>query len=402
MKTKIRDRKWCSVDAHKIINANPELNWVNVYHFKRFVIDRYRVHKRKDISNLPAPWTKNPVIKEFKFTNVRREHDRQTRYLIDNITHNPELTLEDKIVNTFLFRSWNNWSTLKDFGFPYPSKRLYDPKLKEKVRPRYKKLSKAEPDRLWYNNAYNQGGTKHAWKFPAGDGYQRAYKESEAKKYSDWEADIPLRPFHVGVWLGQQNIVDKLLKAKDQQEAFDIIKSVRGFADFLAYQVFVDLTYIEDFPFSENEFVIAGPGCKRGLDYIFKDRDGMSYEECIFWLRDHINADIIQDYTLPGLEYSIFNCDELAKVEDRHEIRRVVYEPIKLFNDLPEYDRCMNVMSIENCMCELSKYIRAVEGTGRPRNKYKPTIEPTIEPTDIDRYPGETEDILKKIREAGE
>lgn len=364
MKTKTKDTLYCGVRSDVILGAEPTLDWDSVYHFKTFMIDRYMIHKQKDIKGLPAPWTKNPILQEYKFTNVRREHDKQTKYLLDNITHNPELTLEDKIVNSFLFRSWNNWATLKDFGFPYPVKKLYNKKLKERVRPRYKQLQQANPDRLWYNNAYNQGGTKHAWKFPVGDGYQRAYKESEAKKYPNWEPDIPLRPFHVGVWLGEQKIVERLLKAKNQQEAFEIIKSVRGFADFLAYQVFVDLTYIEEFPFSENEFTIAGPGCKKGLDYIFKDRDGMTYEECIFWLRNNINAGI-----------QIFDADKLYDLELEKRYPNREYNPKRLFNDLPEYDRCMNVMSLENCMCELSKYIRTVRGEGRPRNHYKPTKE---------------------------
>lgn len=365
MKTKKKDKLYCGVRQEVIENAVPLINWESVYYFKQFMIDRYRVHKRKDVKGLPAPWTKNPVIQEYKFTNVRREHDRQTRYLIENISTNKELTLEDKIVNSFLFRAWNNWDTLKAFGFPYGAEELYSPDLKNSVRATYKKLTQADTKRLWYNNAYNQGGTKHAWKFPAGDGYQRAYKESEAKKYKDWEPDIPLRPFHVGVWLGQQRIAERLLKAKDQQEAFEIIKDIRGFADFLAYQVFVDLTYIKEFPFSENEFVITGPGCKRGLDHIFIDKDGMTYEECIFWLRDHING---------GFEggYSLFNNDELSDWAIEHNKPNKKYDPEKLFSDLPEYDRCTNVMSIENCMCELSKYIKAVKGTGRPRNKYKP------------------------------
>lgn len=364
MKTKKKDKLYCGVDEKKILAAKPILNWESIYYFKQFVMDRYRIHKRKDVKGLPAPWTKNPIFQEFKFTNVRREHDRQTRYLITHITQDPDLTLEDKIVNSFMFRSWNNWATLESFGFPYPAKKLYSEKLKERLRPTYKKLQQDNPDRLWYNNAYNQGGTKHAWKFPAGDGYQRAYKESEAKKYPDWEEDIPLRPFHVGVWLGKQHIVKKLLKSKNQQEAFEVIKSVRGFADFLAYQVFVDLTYIEEFPFSENEFVIAGPGCKRGLDHIFIDKGGMTYEECIFWLRDKINSTRLAD--------SLFNDDELEDWCRFQQRVNPVYDPRLLFNDLPGYDRCMNVMSIENCMCELSKYIKAVKETGRPRNKYKP------------------------------
>ena len=370
MKTKKRDEKYCGVRQSIIENADPTINWENVYNFKTFVIDRYRIHKRKAVRELPAPWTKNPILKEFKFTNVRREHDRQTRYLINNITNNPDLTLEDKIVNSFLFRSWNNWSTLADFDFPYPAQKLYQPELKNQIRAKYLRLNREDPNRLWYSNAYNQGGTKCAWKFADANKKSRPYKfgndlELGDDKYEDYEHDIPLRPFHVGVWLGEDKVVERLLKAHNQQEAFDIIRSVRGFAEFLAYQVFVDLTYIKDFPFSENEFVVAGPGCKRGLDSIFIDKDGMTYEECIFWLRNHING---------GFEggYSLFNNAELDDWCEANNKPIVEYNPNKLFQDLPEYDRCMNVMSIENCMCELSKYVKAVNGTGRPRCRYTP------------------------------
>lgn len=345
MKTKKQDTLYCGVDRSKIKRSNPHIDTDVFIEFVKMIRDRYRIHKRKDVQGKPKPWTKNSIMQQYKFTNVRREHDKQTRYLIENVTNNPDLSLEDKIVNTFMFRAWNNWDTFRDLGLPADAQRLYSPSLKEIIRPRYKRLSTDAPGRLWFSSAYNQGGTKHAWKFPAGDGYQRAYKESEAKKYSDWEPDIPLRPFHVGVWLGQQSIVKKLLNAQDQKECFDIIKSVRGFADFLAYQVFVDLTYIREFPFSENEFVIAGPGCKKGMNLLFKDRAGLTYEECLFWLRDNWD-NLIEKFDIP------WNAD-------------------KLFSDLPEYDRCMNVMSLENCFCEFSKYMRALHGTGRPRVKYE-------------------------------
>lgn len=344
MRDKGQDVPYCGVRKDKIQSASPTLNWENMYHFKRFVKDRYRVHKRKDVRGLPAPWTNNPVIKEFKFTNVRREHDRQTRYLIENIVNNDSLTLEDKIVNCFMFRAWNNWDTLRDFGFPYSARELYKSSLKEKVRPMYLKLVSEDPGRLWWSNAFIQGGVKMAWTYPEMD--LSKVKEEGVQG----ETTIDLRPFHIGPWLKKMNTVDRLLKAKDQQECYNIIKEIKGYSDFLAYQVFVDLTYIPEFPFSENEFVVAGPGCKRGLDLIFECKDGMTYEECMFWLRDAIN------------ERDLFNSSRICGS---------VYEPEKLFSDLPKYDRKMNVMSIENCMCELSKYVKAVTGTGRPRNKYK-------------------------------
>lgn len=350
MKDKVRDAVYCGVRENIISSANPIINWENMYHFKKFVVDRYRIHKKKDVRVLPPPWTHNEILQEFKFTNVRREHDRQTRYLIENIVKSPVLTLEDKIVNCFMFRAWNNWDTLHVLGFPYSAKDLYKSDLKEKVRPLYESVQNSDPGRLWWSNAFIQGGVKMAWTYPEMD-------LSVVKEHGiEGEDTIDLRPFHIGPWLKELNIVKRLLNAIDQQDCYNIIKEVKGFSDFLAYQVFVDLTYIPEFPFSENEFVVAGPGCKRGLDLIFEDKDEMTYEECIFWLRDNIN-----------LEDSIFNSEQMMEMDGGYPF----YEPKKLFSDLPKHDRKMNVMSLENCMCELSKYVKAVEGTGRPRNKYR-------------------------------
>lgn len=350
MRTKERDEPYCGVDECKIQGAIPGIDTDMFRELVKMVKDRYRIHKRKDVKKLPKPWTTNPIMQQYKFTNVRREHDRQTRYLLDNITNNLELSLEDKIVNTFLFRAWNNWSTLLNFGFPYTAQEIYQPELKEAIRPIYVQLCGGDSGHKWFSSAYNQGGTKQAWKFADADKRKVSYKFGDDKKlghdqYYDYEPDIPLRPFHVGVWLGRQGIVQNLLKSKNQLEAFEVIKSVRGFADFLAYQVFVDLTYIPEFPFSENEFTIAGPGCRKGLDLLFLDRAGLTYEECLFWLRDSWE-------TL---------CGDL----------QIPWDADMLFSDLPEYDRCMNVMSLENCFCEFSKYMRAKTGQGRPKVRYQ-------------------------------
>lgn len=352
MKTKQRDTRYCGVDRKRIASAKPTISTVSLVYFREFITERYKIHVKKDVLKLEKPWTENCILQKYKFTNVRREHDRQSRELIRRVSTNPKLSLEEKIANTFLFRAWNNADTFDTFGGPWKLNVIYDPLTKESARAIYREAMQEDPKRLWFSSAYNQGGTKSAWKFPAGDGYERAYKESEARKYPDWEPDIPLRVFHVGVWLGRDKVIQRILASKNQERCFEVIKSVRGFADFLAYQVFVDLTYIEEFPFSENEFVIAGPGCKRGMDTLFIDRDGMTYEECLFWLRDKFNK------LMSWLEKK-GNWPE----DDP-------WDPNELFMDLEPHDACMNVMSLENCFCEFSKYIKAFDGVGRPRVRY--------------------------------
>lgn len=341
MRTKEKDERYCGVNFHRIQVTVPVIKENEFYEFVKMIKDRYRIHKRKDVMKLPKPWTKNPIMQQYKFTNVRREHDRQSKYLIDNIVNNPKLTLEDKIVNCFMFRAWNNWDTFRDFRLPADAQTLYNPSHKESIRPIYKRLSEDSSDRLWWSSAYNQGGFKMVWGYP--DGTARSlYERAGATRHH--EQDIPLRPFHIAPYLNKHHIVDKILVCECQRDVFEVIKTVPGYADFMAYQVFVDLTYIPEFPFSENEFTVAGPGCKRGIDLLFADKNGLTYEECLFWLRDNWNTLV--------------------------EFFHIKWDPDKLFSDLPKYDRKMNVMSLENCFCEFSKYMRALNGTGRPRVKY--------------------------------
>lgn len=340
MRTKPRDKLYCGVNRISIRVANPKYNLENMRRFYDFVTERYKIHIRKDVLHKEAPWTNDGVLQQYKFCNVRREHDRQSQYLIKNISTNPDLALIDKVINTFYFRAWNNWDTMRDFGGPWSAYDLYNTaKMKHLVRPIYRSLLEKDPERKWWSSAYNQGGTKQAWR----------YADLHSWGKCCIEQDIPLRVFHIGYWLEQHDTFNRLMNASNQKAAFEIIKEIQGFSDFLAYQVFVDLTYIKEFPFSENEFVVAGPGCKKGLDYLFDDYDGMSSEEALFWLRDNIDH-IFSKIMAPDGQY---------------------WDPRELFIDLPEYDRYLNIMSLENCMCELSKYIRTIEGTGRPRVKYK-------------------------------
>lgn len=349
MQTKRRDVPMCGIHEN-LLRAKPVLHTDNFLTFVDYIQERYLIHLKKDVMDKPKPWTDDEILLNYKFTNVRREHDTQSKELIRRVSTNPALEgrLETKIVNTFMFRAWNNADTFEFFGLPKPIKTLYSPRAKETARAKLCHYRKHYPaaykKRKWWSNAYNQGGTKYAWKFPDGEGFGRAPSEEEAARHPDFEPDIPLRVFHIPVWMDQCNTAKRIMNADTQQEVFDIIRELRGFKDFMAYQIFVDLTYIPEFPFSENEFTVAGPGCKRGIDKVFMSRDGLSYEACIFWLRNNWNK-LMKEYNVT------WNADTL-------------------FCDVPKYDRCVNVMMLENCFCEISKYIRFRDGGARPKLRY--------------------------------
>lgn len=327
MKNKPADTLYCGVNKKRIKKAQPVLNERNLLYLYNFIKRRYVIHLRKDVLKKDPPWTTDQVLRDFRFTNIRREHDKESKWVIEHITGNPELSYEDKLLNVILFRLYNKHETAELISMPFKFSETpgWNP---EWYRSLFEAALVEDPKRVFFTAAFHTVGMKNTLKKVTGESY------------------APMRILKFIKILINEGLVDDIKACTNQQEVYQTLTDYNGIGRFLAYQFYVDMTYIAEFPFSENEFTVAGPGCVMGLNYLFEDRDGMSYEECLFWLRDNLDRLFVE---------------ELGKDWDAKRV----------FWDLPEEDRCFNVMSLENCFCELSKYIRAKDGTGRPRKRYK-------------------------------
>ena len=304
--------------------------------WKHWIIERNRIYVRKEVEKKQAPWTEDPILKEFKFTNVKRWQDRESKWLINNIINNESLSYEDKIYNCILFRSWNKSSTFEIIcGKGITRESLMNTPI-EVFRSRIDDYTAKHPDYVWFTNAFNTGGIKQTWKYR---GKHYNYNLKNRVEYDDLELNIPLRMIFMIRDCINKDFAELIKKAKTAKEVYKILLKIRGCANFLAYQIYVDLTYIKEFPFSEDEFTVAGPGCIRGLNFLFKEKDGMKYEQLLFYLRDHQ-----KDFFGDSLEEE--------------------------FSYLPEEHRKLTVMDLENSFCELSKYYKVYTDIGRPKNKY--------------------------------
>ena len=328
MRNKQNDIPYLGCRSEKINSACPVLNVTNFEHLHRWITDRYAVHVKKDVEKRPAPWTNNPIIQEFRFTNVRREHDKETRWVIENVC-NADISPANKWMNIILFRMINKSETCRNF-MPID----FDDVNWVKI---YDYVENAPEEYVMFTNAFKTSGVKGA--AAKALGHTSAFKDKE-------NGVLPLISViqYCKELYDNGELIYAISHCVNAQQIFQALQSVPGIGYFLAYQIFVDYTYCPESPWSENEFVVAGPGARRGLDLVFDDKDGMTYEECLFWLRDNW-VSICYWLGLP-------------------------WDPDKIFVDLEPEDRYMNVMSLQNCHCEISKYIRAVNGTGRPRNKY--------------------------------
>lgn len=386
MKNKPSDIPYCGVDVEKIKNAKPTYDFENLRLQNEWIFDRHRTKKMKD-SGVPRPWTPNPILQEYKFCNVRREDDRESQYLIKNVSET-DMSLENKFYNTIFMRMYNKWSTIvklggvRDWNIP-PDIDHYNSIIESETE--------SDPNYVWFTNAYNMGGMKRAAgsnyiittlsdeelscvdlnDLPAYDGagsikegnfpdtfYVPSYIAEKVSKMNESfrivemkDANIPIRIVKRVAQLKKEKLFERVMACETPKEVFELMSSVKGYGKFLAYQLFVDFTYIPEFPFSENEFVVAGPGCERGLHLVWTDFDGLNYAEMLFWLRDNI-VEVWKDV---GLEYDLET----------------------LLDDKEDGDRFLSVMSWQNIHCETQKYVRTAKGLGRPKVRYSPFDEKT-------------------------
>lgn len=329
MKHRSKDVLYCGVDEEKIHQANPVLNEDVLGNLYNFIVDRYTIHKNKDVLKLPAPWTDNAIFHLVKFTNVRREHDRESKNVIAGICSQTQLSLKDRFFNIILMRFWNKWESYqlatggRPINFP----------MSDADYQRCIKNIEDSPKHTWWSGAY--------YTCPVRSWHERILLD---KKIDPEFINFSTSPIQFAKNVLTDELWDKMEAAEDPKALFALLTSIPWMGPFLVYQWFVDFTYCEDYWFSENEFTISGPGCTRGLDLLFEDRDGMSHEECLFWLRDN--------------QLKIFH--------------KFGYSPNKLFDDLPDHDRLISIMSFENLMCELQKYMKCVQALKdgkKPRGK---------------------------------
>jgi hypothetical protein len=80
----------------------------NAAHFFETARERYRIRLRR-MAGDPAPWTTDPVFRDWRFCNVHREHDRTTEWFRDEVrSHLDGLAVVEATVN---FRYFNLIST---------------------------------------------------------------------------------------------------------------------------------------------------------------------------------------------------------------------------------------------------------------------------------------------------
>ncbi len=292
--------------------------------FLYWIIERYRIFIKKQIQKKPFPWTEDVILQKYSFTNVRRIQDRVTKFVLDEIINNDELTIQQKLLNVAWFRIFNEPNTFKLFKFPIRISQLQTDDFK-KIHDKYEKMI---PQKIKLSRgAYMNSGTMRVL-FDDVKGYRTT-----------------LMPWHI-IWKLYhsekfKNLLNSI-KNNDAIQGYNIINSVRGLGEFLSYQIYIDMTYIKEVPFSQDDIVIMGPGARVGAVIINPYLKKVESHLFAIYLRKHID-ELFE-------KYFFTNCQIFMRY-------------------LPKNERFISLSNIQNCLCQFSKYYKFLNSQKRVKTR---------------------------------
>jgi hypothetical protein len=277
-----------------------------------FAAERQEIYQRR-LEGCPYPWTTDPILSKYRFTNAYRVTDRVSQYLLKNVIYDAQYSRVDLFFRILLFKLFNKietWELLKSA--------VGEPTFKDYRFSRFDQIltDAFASGRRIYSAAYimPSGGKQYARK-------HRAHLALLEKMIAD---EVP----------------KKLADMRTMREAFLFLKSYPMLGDFLAYQYVTDLNYSNLTHFSESEFVVAGPGARSGLSKCFSTLGTFSDEDAIRWVAERQDL----EFTERGLTFSFLG------------------------------GRRLQLIDCQNLFCEIDKYSRVrfpdIVGTsGRKRIK---------------------------------
>lgn len=283
-----------------------------------FACERQNIFLKK-LNGEPAPWTKDPILQEYKFCNSYRVNDRVSQYLLSNVIYNGiKYSDEDMLFRIILFKLFNKESTWELLLNSFNGITLKTFNINEYSKVLENAISSGIKI---YNDAYISCATKAF-------GYDRKHDNHLALLNKMFVED---------------KMQNKIIKCKTMEEGFNIIRSYPLIGNFMAYQLVTDINYSEVVNWREDEFTIAGPGSLRGIKKCFIDKGNMSNEDIIRYMFNH------QD----------------------EEFKRLNLNFKKLGN------RPLQLIDCQNIFCELDKYCRqAIPSLKSNRTKIKKKYTP--------------------------
>ncbi|WP_327591531.1 nucleotide kinase domain-containing protein [Streptomyces chartreusis] len=287
----------------------------------RFAAARQQLYEAR-LAGGEGPFTDDPILQRHRFTNCFRAADRVSQDLIGGVIYHGDQAWEEVFFRTLLFKIFNKTSTWRLLNGALGEVRWdgYDHRAFDRVLSR----------------AFTQGQRLYSAAYivpPPQLGEQRKHRNHLRLLEMMMTADAPQR----------------VVSALTLQDAYQVLLGFPAIGPFLAYQFVIDLNYAAEMPFSEMDFVVAGPGARDGI------------RKCFGAAADGIEADVIR---------------YMADTQDEHFARLGLS-----FAGLR--GRPLQLIDCQNLFCEVDKYARVahpdiagISGRSRIKQTYRQQADP--------------------------
>jgi hypothetical protein len=310
----------------------------NLNMFFKAMFERQEIWYKRNIKREPRPWTKDEIFKDYKFTNVYRELDRSSQFLIKHVLLNFDQKPEDVVFRAFVYRIYNIPDT-----FTHVDSEV-----------RLQPYSYFDSDWLWIDTRKYRNKVGNPW--------HTAYMMNVAgimSKPSDWKDDITgMFKDYVYCKVVMESLhenIPNIMKAKTIKDFISAVEKVKGLSSFMSHELFLDAILINKywkqkiFPdFTENDFTNVGPGASLGIKLIFPSLQPKEQIDAIYWLRD-----LSKEYLAKNGDFKYIKWNKSKKIYElgRHNI---------------------TLHTVEFWLCEFSKYFKILIKKGKQRSKFIP------------------------------
>ncbi|MET8152057.1 nucleotide kinase domain-containing protein [Actinoplanes sp. NPDC049668] len=260
----------------------------------RFAQARQDIYLRR-LRGDTEPWTRDPILSHYRFTNCYRAADRVSQQLIREVIYSGDQDWAEVFYRTVLFKLFNRYST-------------------------WQRLSEAFGAVAW-----------RAYDFAAMD---RVLTDAFAAGERLYSAAYVIPPPQLGELRKHRNHLRllelmmssaapaRIADAGSLREVFETLRSFPAFGNFLAYQFAIDLNYAAGLDFDEMQFVVPGPGARDGIRKCFgKAADGIE-AEIIRFVTDtqehHFDRLGLSFATLGGRRLQLIDCQNLFCEVDKY------------------------------------------------------------------------------------
>lgn len=325
----------------------------NLNLFFQTMFERQEVWYKRFILKEERPWTKDKFLRDFKFTNVYRELDRNSQYQIDNVFKPLHKTKDrnELIWRIMFFRFFNQpefFEYICQLTIDAESAGYEEYGFVGDIMPSYKKFDK---DVL---KEFMEG-----YRLKGGNPFTNAYlTNSQAcpgKTRDECFAFKVIPTLHSLI----PKISKTLITAKTPEDIIKLLLTLPSVSHFMAHEFYQDFTYAPRYSevtlmkFDQDDFTNVGPGAEVGIRLIFPNRKSKADKlQAIYDLRDIANSCL---KTFGKFKYLNYDRAKGYFVDKKGEI---------------------TLHQIEMWLCEFQKYWKMVIGEGKQRSKFEPKTNP--------------------------